>query len=82
MLPKKKHIPIQKPRNKKKGKKKATAGKKSVCPPINKCEFTQEKLDDPLFSDEEDVECEPPRDMDTYMIKHGTSVILAKIQIT
>ncbi|CAF2020547.1 unnamed protein product [Brassica oleracea] len=79
MPPKKKQISIQKPRNKKKGKKKAKARKKSACPPVKKREFTQEELDDPLFSDEEDVECEPPRDKDTYMIKHGRSVILAKI---
>lgn len=79
MPPKKKQISIQKPRNKKKGKKKAKTRKKSAGPPVKKREFTQEELDDPLFSDEEDVECEPPRDKDTYMIKHGRSVILAKI---
>ncbi|KAF3486693.1 hypothetical protein F2Q69_00056721 [Brassica cretica] len=78
MPPKKKHIPIQKPRNKKKGKKKAKAGK-NARPTVKKREFTQEELDDPLFSDEEGVECESPRDKDTYMIKHGRSVILAKI---
>ncbi|KAG2263817.1 hypothetical protein Bca52824_070896 [Brassica carinata] len=73
------YLHLRKPRNKKKGKKKAKARKKSACPPVKKREFTQEELDDPLFSDEEDVECEPPRDKDTYMIKHGRSVILAKI---